>query len=93
MAFMIVVFLFPAYPDPGVYNMNYAVVVFGTSKSFRQYDLHDIHSIGGILILATIYFYFPKYGGKCWFKGPIRTIDVMDPRALTTTQSDEKSGI
>ena len=33
MTFMIVVFFFPAYPDPGVQNMNYAVVVFGMSNS------------------------------------------------------------
>ncbi|KAF8694665.1 hypothetical protein AX14_001959 [Amanita brunnescens Koide BX004] len=76
MTFMIVVFFFPAYPDPGVQNMNYAVVVFG-----------------GVLILATLYFYFPKYGGKYWFKGPNRTIDTIDSGALTTTQSDEKSGM
>lgn len=77
--------------------MNYAVVVFGASKVlffFRQCDFYFDITIGGILILATIYFYFPKYGGKYWFKGPIRTIDVnMDSRALTITQSDEKSGI
>ncbi|KAK2462642.1 hypothetical protein APHAL10511_005375 [Amanita phalloides] len=28
---------------------------------------------GGVLILATMYFYVPKYGGMYWFKGPIRT--------------------
>ena len=28
---------------------------------------------GGALLLSIVYFYFPKYGGVYWFKGPIRT--------------------
>jgi len=73
MAFIIVVFLFPATPSPGVQSMNYAVVVFG-----------------GVLILSIVYFYYPKYGGKYWFKGPIRTLDAVDSR---DDVSDEKDGL
>jgi len=58
MAFMGVVFLFPATPEVGVGDMNYAVVV-----------------LGGVLVLSLVYYYFPKYGGKNWFAGPIATID------------------
>jgi len=32
--------------------------------------------LGGTLLLSLVYYYFPKYGGKCWFKGPIPTIDT-----------------
>jgi hypothetical protein len=29
---------------------------------------------GGTLTLAILYFYFPKYGGAVWFKGPVTTV-------------------
>ncbi|KAK0211069.1 APC amino acid permease [Desarmillaria ectypa] len=31
---------------------------------------------GGVLILATVYFYFPRYGGINWFTGPISTVET-----------------
>ena len=59
--------------------MNYAVVVFGMfDYSLCANFLKNMMSTGGVLFLETIYFYFPKYGGRCWFKGPIRTIDDKD---------------
>ena len=30
--------------------------------------------LGGWLLLCVAYYYFPKYGGVYWFKGPVRTI-------------------
>ncbi|KAF8903015.1 amino acid/polyamine transporter I [Mucidula mucida] len=30
---------------------------------------------GGVLVLATMYFYFPRYGGRHWFKGPVSTLE------------------
>ncbi|SJL00755.1 related to UGA4-GABA permease-also involved in delta-aminolevulinate transport [Armillaria ostoyae] len=30
---------------------------------------------GGVLVLATIYFYFPRYGGINWFTGPVSTVE------------------
>lgn len=36
---------------------------------------YSIVVLGGILILSVIYFYFPKYGGVYWFKGPVTTVD------------------
>ncbi|TFK37004.1 amino acid transporter [Crucibulum laeve] len=38
---------------------------------------YTIVVLGGVLILAVAYFYFPKYGGRHWFKGPISTIGDM----------------
>jgi hypothetical protein len=32
--------------------------------------------LGGILIFSLVYYYFPKYGGVYWFKGPVTTIDM-----------------
>jgi len=34
--------------------------------------------LGGVLILSLVYYYFPKYGGKNWFTGPVPTIDVRE---------------
>lgn len=68
MIFMIIVFLFPAIPDPTSHSMNYTVVV-----------------LGGTLILSLGYYFFPKYGGRHWFTGPIETIRDPD------SSNDEKS--
>ena len=72
MAFMGVVFLFPATPEVGVGDMNYTVVV-----------------LGGTLALSLVYYYFPKYGGKNWFAGPVATIDARDG----SPGHNEKGGI
>ena len=32
----------------------------------------------GTLALSLVYYYFPKYGGKTWFTGPVATIDARD---------------
>ncbi|KAF9644428.1 APC amino acid permease [Thelephora ganbajun] len=34
--------------------------------------------LGGVLVLSLVYYYFPKYGGKNWFTGPVPTIDVRE---------------
>ncbi|KAL0577548.1 hypothetical protein V5O48_004446 [Marasmius crinis-equi] len=38
----------------------------------------------GVLVLATLYYFFPKYGGRYWFKGPISNIEH-------TTSTPEKA--
>ncbi|KAJ7819548.1 amino acid/polyamine transporter I [Mycena olivaceomarginata] len=62
MIFMIVVFMFPATPDPTSQSMNYTVVI-----------------LGGTLMLSLGYYFFPKYGGRNWFIGPVKTIRDLDP--------------
>ncbi|KDR76934.1 hypothetical protein GALMADRAFT_155638 [Galerina marginata CBS 339.88] len=32
--------------------------------------------VGGTLTLSMSYYFFPVYGGRNWFTGPVRTIDV-----------------
>ncbi|KAF7361655.1 GABA permease [Mycena venus] len=61
MIFMIVVFMFPAIPDPTSHSMNYTAVV-----------------LGGTLLLSLGYYFFPKYGGRNWFTGPVETIRDLD---------------
>ena len=31
--------------------------------------------VGGILGSSIVYYFFPKYGGRYWFTGPVRTIE------------------
>lgn len=33
--------------------------------------------LGAVLIFCVAYYYFPKYGGKTFFTGPVRTIDEL----------------
>ena len=46
--------------------------------------------LGGILILSVIYFYFPKYGGIHWFKGPVKTVGDADGSSQESRGSLEK---
>ena len=32
--------------------------------------------LGGVLSLALGYYYFPRYGGVYWFRGPVANISV-----------------
>ena len=48
---------------------------------------YSIVVLGGIMLFSIIYYYFPKYGGVHWFKGPIRTIGNMDPN------TEERAGL
>ena len=32
--------------------------------------------IGFVVIFCLVYYYFPKYGGKTFFNGPIKTVDT-----------------
>ncbi|KAI0776821.1 APC amino acid permease [Trametes elegans] len=59
MAFMGTVFLFPAAPSPDVGDMNYTVV----------------RRARGVLALSLVWYYFPKYGGVHWFRGPVPTVE------------------
>lgn len=43
--------------------------------------------LGGVLMLSVVYFYFPKYGGVHWFKGPVANV-VDDGAGQESTQGD-----
>lgn len=66
-----------------------AIVMFPTSPSPAADDMnYTAVVLGGVLIGAVIYYYFPKYGGVYWFRGPLRNIDTEAVRML-----EEKSGV
>ena len=33
--------------------------------------------MGGVFIGSLIYYFFPKYGGRHWYKGPVPTVGAM----------------
>ncbi|PBK92908.1 APC amino acid permease [Armillaria gallica] len=43
---------------------------------------------GGVLVLSAVYFYFPRYGGMYWFKGPVSTVEA--PAVQVKYGEDEK---
>ncbi|TCD69005.1 GABA-specific high-affinity permease [Steccherinum ochraceum] len=51
------------------------VFLFPTSPATDTADMnYTVVVEGGVMILAIIYYYFPKYGGIHWFTGPVATI-------------------
>ncbi|KAL4246862.1 Amino Acid-Polyamine-Organocation Transporter [Abortiporus biennis] len=52
---------------------------------------YTIVVMGGVMGLSLVYYYFPKYGGVYWFKGPIPTIDdQVDGKTMESEGSLEK---
>ncbi|TFY62224.1 hypothetical protein EVG20_g6781 [Dentipellis fragilis] len=45
---------------------------------------------GGVIILSLLYFYFPKYGGRHWFTGPIRTLGDTNASGMGREDDSEK---
>ncbi|KAF7376941.1 putative amino-acid permease C11D3.08c [Mycena sanguinolenta] len=45
--------------------------------------------MGGVSLLALGYYYFPKYGGVHWFKGPVSNVEVDDGSQTTDEKFDE----
>lgn len=63
------------------------VFLFPTAPNTQALNMnYTIVVLGGVLALSVLYFYFPKYGGVHWFKGPVANIGRLDDK------SDEGSG-
>ena len=51
------------------------VFLFPTRPEVEVGDMnYAVVVLGGVLILSLVYYYFPKYGGRNWFTGPVATI-------------------
>ena len=47
--------------------------------------------LGGVLGLSLAWYYFPKYGGRHWFTGPIANVDTETPvERISQASVDEK---
>ena len=63
------------------------VFLFPTAPAPVAFSMnYTVVVLGGVLALSVIYFYFPKYGGVYWFKGPVANVGHVDD------QSDEGEG-
>ncbi|PBK99470.1 amino acid transporter [Armillaria gallica] len=67
------------------------VFLFPTTPSATAQDMnYTVVVLGGTLFLATVYFYFPVYGGVHWFTGPVSTIDKHDLHPRSESEYTEK---
>jgi hypothetical protein len=44
--------------------------------------------LGGWILLSLIWYYFPKYGGVYWFKGPVANVENNDQKLGQPESSD-----
>ncbi|KAF8874578.1 amino acid/polyamine transporter I [Gymnopilus junonius] len=51
---------------------------------------YTIVVVGGTLTLSTVYYFFPVYGGRHWFSGPVRNIDDKSTEEVEDKESYEK---
>jgi len=51
---------------------------------------YSVVVMGGVLIFSLIWYYFPKYGGVNWFRGPVATIIIGDEMAHEGVAEDEQ---
>jgi len=57
------------------------VFMFPTTRSTSVADMNYTSVLlGGTLILAVGWYYFPVYGGVHWFTGPVRTTEDFQPQ-------------
>ena len=61
------------------------ILMFPTTPGPTGADMnYTVVVLGGWLLLCIAYYYFPKYGGVYWFKGPVANIQAAE-------QSDRSS--
>jgi hypothetical protein len=74
--------------------MIFAVIIllFPTSPTPAAPDMnYSVAVTGGVIVLSLAYYYFPKYGGRYWFKGPVRTIAGSGTTTMVNGYSESKS--
>ncbi|KAJ7743685.1 APC amino acid permease [Mycena maculata] len=53
---------------------------------------YTVVCLGGVLLLALGYYYFPRHGGVYWFRGPVANIDLEPDRAKSPLgEKDDES--
>ncbi|KAF9457969.1 amino acid/polyamine transporter I [Collybia nuda] len=72
------------------------VFLFPSSPSPTSHTMnYTTVVVGSTLMLSLGYYFFPRYGGKYWFKGPVETIRDQDEKEAEDDRgsSDEKGSI
>ncbi|CUA75900.1 putative amino-acid permease PB24D3,02c [Schizosaccharomyces pombe 972h-] [Rhizoctonia solani] len=60
------------------------VFLFPTELAPAVADMnYAVVVLGGVMVGCLIWYWFPKYGGVNWFKGPVMTVDVLPQTAHT----------
>ena len=72
------------------------VVMFPTTPSPDAAGMnYTVVVLGGVLLLALAYYYFPVYGGIYWFRGPQKTLEsgTTRPDSQKEAYSDRDVGM
>jgi len=66
------------------------VFLFPNNPSVGAVDMnYSVVVVGGTMVLSLLWYYFPKYGGVHWFKGPIPNIHIgVDTQGSSRTPSE-----
>ena len=68
----------------------FILLLFPTYPSPNAQEMnYAVAVLGFVLMFCVVYFWFPKYGGKTFFTGPVRTIDEIleeNPEARTAVE-------
>lgn len=68
------------------------VVMFPTAPNPDPASMnYTVVVLGGVLVLALVYYYFPAYGGIYWFKGPQSTLEKSASSHESGSNCDEQS--
>lgn len=69
------------------------IVMFPTTPSTTAQDMNYTCVVGGgWLLLCVMYYYFPRYGGLHWFKGPLANIELDNPTENVIEESASYDG-
>lgn len=66
------------------------VFLFPTSPHTSVQEMnYSVVVFGGVMTLASLWYFLPVYGGRYWFEGPRRTIE--EQAVMKESQGDNKS--
>lgn len=64
-----------------------------TPETSVQEMNYTVAVLGGVMVLSVAWYYFPKYGGVYWFRGPVANIDTQSPSCDGSQSMDLKKGV
>ena len=57
------------------------VLLFPTTPQTASSEMnYTVVVMGGVIIVALVYYYLPRYGGIHWFEGPVRNLPRDDEK-------------
>jgi hypothetical protein len=92
MSFISVTFMFPSTPQTNASQMNYCAYS-DTACDVVSFDIllyEAVVVLGGVLLGSLLWYFFPKYGGVHWFKGPVPTLIIVDDEEEDRSSQERK---